>query len=372
MSISRPLVSVIVPVRDGALTLPSVLGALLDSDLPRLSWELIVVDDVSGDNSAEIAARFADTVLRLSGSARGPAYARNRGFELSRGEIVVFVDADVCVQADTLRRFVGRLAADPTVAAIIGAYDGEPPGHSLVTHYRNLRHLHLRLQSAGEIDFFWPACGAIRRAAFVSAGMFDEWHYWRPQVEGAELGHRVRQANQRILLDPHIQAKHLKQFTAASVIATDLRDLGVPWMRLLFQERTVATARAPSLSTREKLRTALLWAALIAGVVSSVAAVPGLTELALGAFIGTLAVSAPLFAFMRRARGAAFVVAVLPLQMLHYVVTGSSVALAWLLHMIVGEPQRNATDDAFAEVGCRTWPPIPRRRLSDAWRSNSG
>jgi len=372
MSMSRPLVSVIVPVHDGALTLPSALGALLTSDLPRSSWELIVVDDASGDNSAEIAARFSDTVLRLSGRARGPAYARNRGFELSRGEIVVFVDADVCVEVDTLRRFVVRLAADPTVAAIVGAYDGEPPGRSLVTHYRNLRHRHLRLQSAGEIDFFWPACGAIRRPAFVSAGMFDEWHYWRPQVEGAELGHRVRRADQRILLDPHIRAKHLKQFTVASVIATDLRDLAVPWMRLLFQERAVATARAPSLSTREKLGTALTWAALFAGVASSVTAVPGLTELAVGAIIGMLVLSAPLFAFMRRARGMAFVVAVLPLQVLHYVVTGSSVALAWLLHVIVGEPQRDATDDALAEVGCSTWPPIPRRRLSDAWRSSTG
>src|SRR3954471_24126006 len=100
MNHSRPLLSVIVPVYQGAQQLPEVLAAITASDLPRECWELVVVDDASTDCSAERAAAFAYTVVRLTGRPRGPAYARNRGFELAHGDIVVFIDADVCIRAD--------------------------------------------------------------------------------------------------------------------------------------------------------------------------------------------------------------------------------------------------------------------------------
>src|SRR5437868_4500090 len=101
MSISRPL-SVVVPVRDGAATLTRVLTAILCSELDRDAYEVIVVDDASGDGSPELASRYADMVVRLTGRSCGPAYARNRGAELAQGEILGFVDADAMISPDTL------------------------------------------------------------------------------------------------------------------------------------------------------------------------------------------------------------------------------------------------------------------------------
>ena len=69
-----------------------------------------MVDDASTDETAVVAARYADTIVRLPGKPHGPAYARNRGFEASRGDVVIFIDADVCVHPDTLRRFAWRFA----------------------------------------------------------------------------------------------------------------------------------------------------------------------------------------------------------------------------------------------------------------------
>jgi len=105
MAPSHPILSVIVPVYRGGQQLTDVLAAITASDLPRECWELVVVDDASPDDSAERAAAFADTVIRLTGRPRGPAYARNRGFEIARGDVVVFIDADVCIRSDVLRRF---------------------------------------------------------------------------------------------------------------------------------------------------------------------------------------------------------------------------------------------------------------------------
>jgi len=77
----RPLLSVIVPAHNGTKVLPLTLPALAASDLPRACWELIVVDDASSDATAELAASYADLVVRLAGAPHGPAYARNRGVE---------------------------------------------------------------------------------------------------------------------------------------------------------------------------------------------------------------------------------------------------------------------------------------------------
>src|ERR1700682_3907660 len=101
--------SVVVPVRDCGETLQEVLRAIRASDLSREAYEIIVVDDLSNDASVAIAARYADTVVRLSGRRAGPAYARNRGVELARGEIVAFVDGDIVVRPDTLPRMLATL-----------------------------------------------------------------------------------------------------------------------------------------------------------------------------------------------------------------------------------------------------------------------
>ena len=81
----RPYLSVVVPAHNGKDVLPHSLGALLKSDMDRERWELVVVDDASRDETALVAARYADAVVRLPGQPRGPAYARYRGFEASSG-----------------------------------------------------------------------------------------------------------------------------------------------------------------------------------------------------------------------------------------------------------------------------------------------
>src|SRR5262245_32491625 len=90
-----PSVSVIIPVYNGAAFLRLCLEAVAATDLH--SYECIVVDDGSTDGSRTIAADFPMPVriVDVSEGPRGPAYARNRGAEIARGEILFFIDADV-------------------------------------------------------------------------------------------------------------------------------------------------------------------------------------------------------------------------------------------------------------------------------------
>src|SRR5437868_2916453 len=95
-------ISVIVPVLNGSYVLKDCLRAVFASH--DADYDCIVVDDGSTDDSRAIAAEFPVTIVTLAGAPHGPAYARNRGVREARGDIVLFVDADVAIQPDTLSK----------------------------------------------------------------------------------------------------------------------------------------------------------------------------------------------------------------------------------------------------------------------------
>jgi glycosyltransferase involved in cell wall biosynthesis len=372
VSASAPRLSVVVAVHDGEAVLPRALQALAASDLPREEWELVVVDDASGDGSVLVAAEHADVVVRLPGKPHGPAYARNRGAEAARGDLLVFVDADVTVHPDTLGRFARLFADDPELSAAFGSYDALPAASGTVSQFRNLLHHYVHQQGGGAAETFWSGCGAIRRGALLDVGMFDEWHYNRPQVEDIEMGRRLRMRGHRIELHPEIQGTHLKRWTLGGMLATDFAGRGVPWMRLLLQEGTVSELQTLNLRPQERL-SALL--ALIT-VVTLVAAGEFLSLAGLLAsavtFAGMIALNRGFYAFLLRVRGPGFLLAAIPLHLLHYLTAGVAAVAGWVTHTMVGAPLAPPEVEAQHSLGIRTWPPCPRRPVGGTWMANPG
>ena len=361
---TTPFMSVIVPVYQGAHVLPRCLSALRASEMPRGSWELIIVDDASTDATALIAAEFADAVVRLPDRPRGPAYARNRGVELARGEIVVFVDADVCVHTDALRKFTSVLANEPDVSAVFGAYDTQPEAPQLVSQYRNLLHHYVHASSAGDAETFWAGCGAIRRDVFVAAGMYDEWRFARPQIEDVELGHRIRTIGHRIVLRPDVQCAHMKRWTLRDVIKADFNDRGVPWTRLLIQLGALTRTKTLNLATVEKLNTGLVWVVVLLLIVAAVIRDANAAFAGLAVLLFVILVNLPLYGFFRRERGVLFTLGVIPLHMMYYLNNGFAVIYGGILHHVIGEPAPDALTQAYAEVGVEMWPPVPSKGKS--------
>ena len=361
MTSSHPFLSVVLPVHEGSRVLPRSLQALAESDLARDFWELIVVDDGSTDDTTAIAARHADRVVRLPGAKRGPAYARNRGFEVARGDCLVFVDADVCVHRDTLRRFMEIFLAEPDVAAVFGSYDDAPPAPGVVSQYRNLLHHFVHQQHPGEAETFWAGCGAVRRDVFAQAGMYDEWRFARPQVEDIELGYRIRALGHRILLRPEIQGTHLKRWTLRDMIRTDIRDRGVPWMRTLIADGNAKRGRSLNLRPRERVLTVVVWLAALA-LLRGLATGDGrwLAAAALGT-CAPIPMHHALYRFFARERGVGFALAVVPLQLLYYLLNGVSAFVGWMLWELVGEARPDPLVEAYSEVGLEVWPPVPRK-----------
>jgi GT2 family glycosyltransferase len=325
----QPLrLSVIVPVRNGERVLARSLSALRASDFPAEEWELIVVDDASTDDSAGRAARYADAVLRLP-LPRGAASARNRGAERARGAALVFVDADVCVHPDVLRRFAAILARDSDIAAVFGAYDTAPADPGLVSQYRNLLHHYVHAQHPGDAETFWTGCGAMRREVFAEVGGFDEA---MSQLEDVELGYRARALGHRIVLCPEIQGTHLKRWTLASMVMTDLFGRGLTWMRLHLREHPAGRPGTLNLRPVEKLYTVLTAFAACTLGVAAVRREAGWLFATGVCLLVVLVGNAPLLGWFARERGTWFALGVVPLRLLYYGLNGVAAALGWLKH----------------------------------------
>lgn len=335
-----PRCSVVVPARNCARTLRRAAAALLASDLPRDTWELIVVDDSSTDDSAQVAREVADRVVQLTGGARGPAFARNRGAEIARGEILVFVDADVCAHVGTLRDFVGALDRDPGLAAVFGAYDDTPPERGLVSQFRNLLHHYVHLTNAGEAETFWAGCGAVRRADFMAAGMFDERRFERPQVEDIDLGYRLVDSGRRVALAPEIQGTHLKRWALWRMLVTDFRDRAVPWSLLLLERRGARRARsrgtptaALNLGLREAAQTVAAAAGTLALAGAAIARSPLLLALALACIVLTVAGDIALVRWLAARRGIVFALGAIPLRIAFFLVSAGGAAWAVMVYL---------------------------------------
>jgi hypothetical protein len=365
MTPERPYLSIIVPVKNGQPVLPLMLGNLSRSELPRESWELIVVDDGSTDDSAAIASGYADLVIRLPGRSRGPGYARNRGVERARGECVLFLDADVVVRPDTLSRVAATMSSRPDVDAVFGAYCDEPAAAGVVSQYRNLLHHYTHDQEPGDAQTFWAGCGCVRRSVFVAVGMYDEWRFSRAQIEDVELGYRMSAHGYHILLRPEIQVTHLKRWTFRGMLKADFMDRGVPWARLLAEQRALlgpAALKAKTLSLRAKEKSntffvclGMLLIALSIRPQNHVVAMLGAVSLLVVVLRGM-----PLYSFFYRKRGLAFAICGIVLHMIYYLTAAVSVVWGAFLALLVGEPKPDPSVEAFSELNLAAWPPVPR------------
>ena len=112
-----PLVSVVMPVRNGEAWLARSIASILTQSYERL--ELIVLDDGSADRSGEIAASTGDSrVIVMREPARGLTASLNRAIAWSRGPLIARMDADDVSRPDRLARQVELLASRPDVGMV--------------------------------------------------------------------------------------------------------------------------------------------------------------------------------------------------------------------------------------------------------------
>ncbi|MGI8968849.1 MAG: glycosyltransferase family 2 protein [Chloroflexota bacterium] len=126
-----PLVSVVVPTRNRAVSLRELLGALAAQRYPQI--EFVIVDDASSDETPDILQTWKGegrVALRLE-TPGGSYAARNRGWRASRGKIVAFTDDDCLPACEWLTALVEALRDD----AVIGVQGKTLAGPGTITPF---------------------------------------------------------------------------------------------------------------------------------------------------------------------------------------------------------------------------------------------
>ncbi|MEM9002163.1 MAG: glycosyltransferase [Cyanobacteria bacterium P01_F01_bin.86] len=325
-----PSISIVVPVHNGGELFRDCLASL--EKAASTFDELIVVADGDTDGSWRLAEPQGAKIIRLPETG-GPARARNRGAQTAQGDILFFVDADVCISSKAVKRIADTFERDSNLAALIGSYDDAPGASNFLSQYRNLLHHYTHQTACAEASTFWGACGAIRRDVFMAIGGFDE-SYRRPSIEDIELGYRLKSHGYRIRLDKHIQVKHLKRWQAGSMLKADFFYRALPWTELILRERGLINDL--NLKTSSRISVVLAYASILLLVASLISTFSTqinsllLTMACLMVVTTLLSINLPIYRFFWRKRGKYFAAKVVPWHCLYYLYSGLAFAVGWL------------------------------------------
>lgn len=174
-----PTISVVVPSYNCAGYLERALASVQAQRYPADRVDIVVVDDGSSDDTPAVARRFAAADPRITVIEQdnaGPAAARNRGIEASRGELVAFLDADDTWEPEKLALQAEVYCRDPLVGVIqCGARFVDADGEPLKGWVRRSRVLRGDILLDYVCDFFLITSSVmVPRACLDAVGWFDE------------------------------------------------------------------------------------------------------------------------------------------------------------------------------------------------------
>jgi len=209
---STPLVSVVIPTCNRREALARCLGSIVAQTYR--SFEIIVVDDCSSDDTptflAEFAADHADVVIRSYRNEAncGANASRNRGIRAAEGEYVAFLDSDCVAQPDWLERLVDGFDSE-RVAAVTGRVTMPRPANIFELTLKGTSRVH----GAGAAPRLVAGNMCIRRSLLLQHPLDEDLKYGCDE-EGIYL--RLKAAGFQQMVAPEAIVRHEHYFDRRS------------------------------------------------------------------------------------------------------------------------------------------------------------
>src|SRR5258708_14434685 len=122
---SNPLVSIVIPCYNEGNYLRQAIESVLSQDYPRI--ELIVLDEGSTDDTQAVLTTYAGRFHCESHANKGQAGTLNKGWRMSKGEILSYLAADDFLLPGAVTKSVGKLIATPEIVSTYCDFDRVDP-----------------------------------------------------------------------------------------------------------------------------------------------------------------------------------------------------------------------------------------------------
>lgn len=215
--------SIIIVTYNSDDTLGNCLESILNQNLPRSTFEVIVVDNGSQDESVETARshKLRPSVIAW-GRNLGFGIGNNLGVQFSNTPLLVFVNPDSILKPNALFNLLNHFDNNKINLGIVGGQlsDSEvnirpyPSPKSLLSYHRGS---FKTINKSGLIDLPW-VCGAflsIPKSIFQSIGGFDEDYFL--YYEETDLCKKVMESGHRVCMATDVRAEHLGGTSAKKV-----------------------------------------------------------------------------------------------------------------------------------------------------------
>jgi len=198
-----PFVSFIIPTKNEETNIERCLRSILALDYPKDRYEIIVADGHSEDRTCEIAQSLGAKVINNDKIIQSAA--RNIGAINAAGDLIAFIDADIILDPEWLKRAITHFN-DPEVAAV-GNFPGIADDADWI---EKVWFFHIKSKHAGKdlsrVDWLASANIIFDKETFMKIGGFDESIRY---AEDVDIGLRVTIGGYRIILDPGLESTHL-------------------------------------------------------------------------------------------------------------------------------------------------------------------
>ena len=183
-----PMVSVMVPAHNESIVIRKTVLALLNFDYPKDRYEIIVINDNSTDDTAEvlkgIQGKYPDRKLVVINTdsvvgGKGKSNALNVALSVATGSLIAIYDADNTPAPNALKILVENLMADDKLGAVIGKFRTRNRNASLLTRFVNIETLAYQCMNQAGRFFFFKLCTipgtnyVIRRSIINAMGGWD-------------------------------------------------------------------------------------------------------------------------------------------------------------------------------------------------------
>lgn len=208
-----PFVSIMVPAHNEGKVIVKTVESLLRFDYPEARYEIIVINDNSSDDSAEllaaIQAKYPQRQLHVINTdavtgGKGKSNALNVGFKQAKGELIAIYDADNTPEKTALRYMVAEILEDSQLGAVVGKFRTRNRDASLLTKFINIETLSFQwMAQAGRWQLLKlvtiPGTNFILRRSIIEAiGGWDE----KALAEDTEISFRIYMMGYRIKFQP--------------------------------------------------------------------------------------------------------------------------------------------------------------------------